>query len=337
VPVGRDGSDPADPTGSAWQVAADEAGERLDRHVARRLGAPRNQVHAWIEAGRVRVDGAPRRPAHALRAGERVECLPPPPAVEERVAPEPGALAVLHEDAWVVVIDKPAGLVVHPGAGVAAGTLAGRLLHRHPEMAGVGGPGRPGIVHRLDRDTTGVMVAARTAPAYRALARAFAARRVDKRYLAVVYGAPPPAGTIEAPIARHPARRREMAVRRGGRPAETRFRTLAATGPVALLELDLRTGRTHQIRVHLKSLGHPLVGDPVYGERRWKGVHGAARRPLEAFPRPALHAWRLAFPHPADGARSAHEAPVPADLAGLWREVSGRELPPLPAWEPGDE
>jgi 23S rRNA pseudouridine1911/1915/1917 synthase len=317
-------------------VTAEEAGERLDRHVARRLDAPRNQVQGWIEAGRVRVDGAPRRPSHALRAGERVECEPPPPAVEDRVAPEPGELAVLHEDPWLAVIDKPAGLVVHPGAGVAAGTLAHRLLHRYPEMAGVGGPGRPGIVHRLDRDTSGVMVAARTAEAYRSLTRAFAARKVDKRYLAVVYGTPPAAGTVDSPIGRHPARRREMAVRRrGGRPAETRFRTLASAEPVSLVELDLRTGRTHQIRVHLKTLGHPLVGDPVYGERRWKGVHGPARRPLEVFPRPALHAWRLAFPHPADGARSAHEAPVPADLARLWREIAGGELPALPGWDSG--
>ena len=319
---------------SAWVVLADEAGERLDRQVARRLDAPRNQVQRWIEAGRVRVDGASRRPSHPLRAGERVECDPPPPPVEDRVAPEPGELAVLHEDPWLVVFDKPAGLVVHPGAGVASGTLAHRLLHRYPEMAGVGGPGRPGIVHRLDRDTSGVMVAARTAEAYRSLARSFAARKVDKRYLALVYGTPPAAGAIEAPIGRHPVRRREMAVRRrGGRPAETRYRTLASAGPVALVELDLRTGRTHQIRVHLKSLGHPLVGDPVYGERRWKGVHGPARHPLESFPRPALHAWRLAFPHPADDARSAHEAPVPADLSRLWRDVAGCELPALPEWE----
>ena len=315
---------------SAWEVTAGEAGERLDRHVARRLDAPRNQVRAWIEAGRVRVDAAPRRPSHPVRAGDRIECDPPPRPVEDRVAPEPGELTVLHEDPWLVVIDKPAGLVVHPGAGVAAGTLAHRLLHRYPEMAGVGGPGRPGIVHRLDRDTSGVMVAARTAEAYRSLTRSFAARRVEKRYLAIVYGTTPAAGTIEAPIGRHPSRRQEITVRRrGGRPAETRYRTLASVGPVSQVELDLRTGRTHQIRVHLKSLGHPLVGDPVYGERRWKGVHGPARRPLESFPRPALHAWRLAFPHPAGGARSAHEAPVPADLASLWREVAGGELPAL--------
>lgn len=316
---------------ASWTVTEDEAGERLDRHVARRTGEPRNQVQAWIEAGRVRVGGEPRRPAHALRPGERIECEPPPPAVEERVRPEPGELSVLHEDPWLVVLDKPAGLVVHPGAGVAEGTLAHRLLHRYPEMAGVGGPGRPGIVHRLDRDTTGVMVAARTAEAQRALARAFATRRVDKRYLALVWGEPPAEGVVDRPIGRHPERRREMAVRRGGRPAETRYRTLAAAGPVALLEVDLRTGRTHQIRVHLKSLGHPLVGDPVYGEKRFKAVTGAARRPLETFPRPALHSWRLAFPHPADGARSAHEAPVPEDLAELWRKVAGRVLPPLPS------
>jgi 23S rRNA pseudouridine1911/1915/1917 synthase len=326
----------SDPPPRSWTVAGEEAGERIDRHVARRLDQPRNQVHAWIEAGRVRAGGEAIRPSHAVRAGERIDCEPPPPPVEDRVEPEPGELSILHEDHWIVVVDKPAGLVVHPGAGVAAGTLAHRLLHRYPEMAGVGGPGRPGIVHRLDRDTSGVMVAARTAIAHRALTRDFAARRVDKRYLAVVWGRPPASGDIDQPIGRHPDRRREMAVRRSGRPARTLFRTLAGAGPASLLELELLTGRTHQIRVHLKSLGHPLVGDPVYGERRWKAVAGVARRPLESFPRPALHAWRLAFPHPADGSRSAHEAPVPADLAALWRAVAGRELPELPAWSPGE-
>jgi 23S rRNA pseudouridine1911/1915/1917 synthase len=195
-------------------------------------------------------------------------------------------------------------------------------------MAGVGGPGRPGIVHRLDRDTSGVMAVARTPAAYARLSRAFAAREVRKLYLAVAYGAPvPPAGLIDAPIGRHPTHRKEMTVRPGGRPARTGYRTLAAAAGICLLELDLHTGRTHQIRVHLKSLGHPLVGDPVYGEARYKGLPRPLQAPLRDFPRPALHAWRLTLAHPATGEPMTFEAPVPADLRDLWERVTGRPFP----------
>jgi 23S rRNA pseudouridine1911/1915/1917 synthase len=233
----------------------------------------------------------------------------------------------LHEDAALVVIDKPPGLAVHPGAGRATGTLAHHLLDRYPEMAGVGGPGRPGIVHRLDQGTSGALVVARTPAAYARLSRAFAAREVEKRYLGIAYGAPePPAGTIAAPIGRHPQRRQEMAVRPGGRPARTGYRTLAAGAGIALLEMDLATGRTHQIRVHLKSIGHPLVGDPLYGEARWKGLPRPVQAALRDFPRPALHAWRLAFTHPATGEPLAFEAPVPEDLRELWEKVTGEAL-----------
>src|SRR5262245_26191230 len=312
---------------TSWTVEPEAAGERLDRHVAARLDAPRNQVQRWIAEGLVRVNGLPAKPSALLTAGDHVEASPPAPK-EERILPEPGALSVLHEDAELVVIDKPAGLAVHPGAGRATGTLAHRLLDRYPEMAGVGGPGRPGIVHRLDQGTSGVLVAARTPAAYARLSRAFAAREVEKRYLGIAYGAPsPPAGTIDAPIGRHPQRRREMAVRSGGRPARTSYRTLAAAGGLSLLEMDLATGRTHQIRVHLKSIGHPLVGDPVYGEARWKGLAHASQAALREFPRPALHAWRLAFRHPAGGERLAFEAPVPEDFQELWRAVTGEALP----------
>ena len=322
---------PPDPIAPiAWTVAPEAAGERLDRHVAARLGAPRNQVQRWIREGWVLLNGAPARPSAEVAPGDAVACRPPAPR-EERIAPEDETLALLYEDADLAVLDKPAGLAVHPGAGRATGTLAHRLLARYPEMAGVGGPGRPGIVHRLDRDTTGVLVVARTAAAYAALSRAFAEREVGKRYLAIVYGEPrPAAGRIEAPIGRHPARRQEMAVREGGRPARTVYRTIAAAQGIALLALDLLTGRTHQIRVHLKSLGHPLVGDPVYGEARWKGLPRKIQGPLADFPRPALHAWRLAFRHPRTGEPMAFEAPAPADLADLWKAVTGTELPKLP-------
>jgi len=310
-----------------WTVEPEAAGERLDRHVATRLDAPRNQVQRWIAEGLVRVNGRQAKPSAVLAAGDRLACIPPAPK-EERVLPEPGALRVLYEDAALVVIDKPAGLAVHPGAGRATGTLAHHLLDRYPEMAGVGGPGRPGIVHRLDQGTSGVLVAARTPAAYAHLSRAFAVREVEKRYLGIAYGTPsPPAGTVGAPIGRHPQRRQEMAVRAGGRPARTGYRTFAAAGGISLLEMDLATGRTHQIRVHLKSIGHPLVGDPVYGEARWKALPRSSRAALRDFPRPALHAWRLAFQHPATGERLTFEAPVPEDFQELWRAVTGKALP----------
>jgi 23S rRNA pseudouridine1911/1915/1917 synthase len=327
--------------GPSGGAGATSAGNRLDRHVAGALKIPRNQVQQWIRAGHVRLNGRPAKAAEVVAAGDLVECEPPPPAPETLV-PEPGDLAVLHEDAGLVVLDKPAGLTVHPGAGRATGTLAHLLLARYPEMSGVGGPGRPGIVHRLDKGTSGVMVVARTASSYQRLSRAFAGRAVVKRYLAVVYGRPAAnTGVVEAPIGRHRERRKEMTVRPDGRPARTGYRLLAAGSGIALLELDLATGRTHQIRVHLKSIGHPLIGDPVYGEARWRGLPRSAQAPLRDFPRPALHAWRLALPgdpagpgDPGDpGNWQRFEAPVPGDLRRLWQEVAGEVFPALPRWE----
>jgi 23S rRNA pseudouridine1911/1915/1917 synthase len=311
----------------SWAVPPEAAGERLDRHAAAVLDLPRNQVQHLIRDGHLRLGGKPAKPSAELAAGDAIAVDIPAPA-DDRIVPEPWAVPVLYEDDDLVVLDKPAGLTVHPGAGRATGTLAHQLLARYPEMAGVGGPGRPGIVHRLDQGTSGALVAARTAAAYAKLARAFAAREVKKHYLAVVYGTPKPAaGRIEAPIGRHPDRRREMAVRAGGRPAVTGYRTLASAGGLSLVEFDLGTGRTHQIRVHAKHLGNPLVGDPLYGEARYKNLPRAAQKPLADFPRPALHAWRLAFAHPRDGRPVAFEAPVPADLLALWKAVGGGSWP----------
>jgi 23S rRNA pseudouridine1911/1915/1917 synthase len=321
-----------DSWGDSWTVPAEHAGERLDRALAEHAGVPRSRIQRWIATGRVTIDGAPPvKSGEPLRAGARVEWRPPP-AFDERIVPEAGALAILHADADLIALDKPADLVVHPGAGRSAGTLAHRLLAAYPELAGVGGPGRPGIVHRLDRGTSGLLVVARNADSYQALGKAFAERRVDKRYLAIVWGTPKESeGTIERPIGRHPVDRKRMAVRPRGRPARTVWRRLAAGGPISLLEVELHTGRTHQIRVHLRTIGHPLVGDPVYGEPRHRTLRGPAAAALAAFPRPALHAWRLALDHPGTGARLALEARVPDDLAALWHDVTGAELPPLPA------
>jgi 23S rRNA pseudouridine1911/1915/1917 synthase len=312
-----------------WTVDAASAGQRLDRHLAAVYQLPRNQVQHWIRGGCVQLNGHPAKAAEAVAAGDLLECLPPPPRSEPMV-PEAGELTVLHEDPELVVLDKPAGLTVHPGAGRSTGTLAHLLLARYPEMGGVGGLGRPGIVHRLDKGTSGVMVVARTAAAYQWLSRAFAERTVGKTYLAIVHGTPAPSGVVATPIGRHRDRRTEMTVRADGRPARTAWRTIAARAGVALLAVDLGTGRTHQIRVHLKSLGYPLVGDPVYGEARHRALPRAAQAPLRDFPRPALHAWRLVLPAGGDAAAERRfAAPPPADLVGLWQEVTGQAWPVL--------
>ena len=313
------------PGAHRWQVPPEAAGERLDRHLAARLAVSRSRARRRIDEARVRVDDRPAKASHPLAAGETIAADVPPPAADDRVEPEAGDLAVLWADADLVVVDKPAGLTVHPGAGRATGTLVHRLLHAYPELSGVGGPGRPGIVHRLDKDTSGAMVVARNESTHRALARAFASRRVDKRYLAVVHGVPEREGAVDAPIGRHPHERKRMTVRPDGRPARTSWRVLATAPGAALLEVTIETGRTHQIRVHLKHARHPLVGDPLYGEARWKGLPGSrAQAALRDFHRPALHAWRLAFPHPATGEEMAFEAPVPEDLRRLWEAVGGR-------------
>ncbi|MEM9292294.1 MAG: RluA family pseudouridine synthase [Acidobacteriota bacterium] len=307
----------------------DDAGQRLDHWLARQADAPRNQVQRWIRDGKVWVDGRPHRRSYSVQLGDEVSWQAPEPESDPRVQPEPGDLEVLWEDDDLIFVYKPPGLVVHPGAGHRSGTLVNHLLHHYPETEGIGGPGRPGIVHRLDRDTSGVMVLARSERAYRTLSTAFAERRVGKTYLAAVYGITGPSqGTIEAPIARHPQRRQEMAVVPRGRPAVTHWRRAATTGPVALWALGLETGRTHQIRVHCRHVKHPLVGDPVYGERRWKAWRGKGRKQLEQFPRPALHAWILQVPHPdpeRDPVRV--QAEIPEDLRSLWRALGNDPWP----------
>ena len=296
--------------------------------LADRLQTPRNQIQQWIRSGRVLLEGRPAKSSHLVVGGESFQCDPPTRDLSRGIEPESGELEILLEDADLVVLDKPADLVVHPGAGRDRGTLVHRLLARFPEIDQVGGPGRPGIVHRLDKDTSGLMVIARTPRAYEALSKAFAERRVDKRYLAVVYGAPKePSGRIEAPLGRHPGRRKEMAIRPAGRPALTLYRCLASSSGISALGLNLATGRTHQIRVHLKSIGHPLVGDPLYGEARWKGLARPVQGRLRDFPRPALHAWRLEFEHPVSGMTVEIATPLPEDMCHLWQEVTDSMFP----------
>jgi 23S rRNA pseudouridine1911/1915/1917 synthase len=279
----------------------------------------------------IHVNGRPGRSSQRLRAGDLVRVELPAPQTDPGIVPEARALAIVFEDEHLLVIDKPAGLVVHPGAGVRVGTLVHALVHHHPPIAGVGGAGRPGIVHRLDRGTSGLMVVAKTERAYRALVEAIRARTVARTYRALAWGVPRAAsGRLEAAIARDPRDRKRMAVaRRGGRPAATRWSRDESFGVASLLTLDLESGRTHQIRVHLAHLGHPVAGDPVYGGRekalgRFTGPRRAlAARLLALLPRQALHAARLGFAHPVHGAPLHFEARLPDDLAPALDFVRG--------------
>ncbi|PZN06858.1 MAG: RluA family pseudouridine synthase, partial [Bacillota bacterium] len=280
-------SEPPSPASrrTAFIVPESAAGERLDVFLAGRdeLGLTRSAIQRLIRDDRVLVNGRPTRPSRRLEPGERIEVELPEPE-PSGVVPQDLPLDVVYEDPDVVVINKPRGWVVHPAPGHEAGTLVNGLLARYPEMDGVGGPGRPGIVHRLDRDTTGLLVVARTPLAYRELVRLLKEREIRREYLALVRGRPETrAGTIDAPIGRHPVDRKRMAVDPDrGRPARTHFEVVELLGEYALLRCWLETGRTHQIRVHLAYIGLPVAGDPVYGGRRAEGELGLQGQALHA-------------------------------------------------------
>ena len=296
------------------------AGARLDQYLADRLPQfSRSRLQQWIRAGHVRVDGEAARPNRRLRAGEAIEVLPPP-STPSRLAPAAIPLEILHRDDHLLVLVKPAGLVVHPGAGTHRPTLVNALLALGATLSGVGGEERPGIVHRLDRDTSGLMLVACSDAAHRALAAAFEERRVEKEYRAICWGAVSPrSGLIDLPIGRDPVRRRTMSPRgRKLRDARTRYRTLQSLVGFTYLEIGLETGRTHQIRAHLRSLGHPIVGDREYGGAGWQRVRRPdLREAIRRFDRLALHAFRLRLAHPISGERLEFLAPLPAALAAL--------------------
>jgi len=302
------------------EVEASGTGQRLDAWLARKLpDLSRARLQALIAEGAVTVDGAPTRASSRVRAGQRVEVAVPElqPATPQA---EDFSLDVVYEDEHLLVVDKPAGLVVHPGAGTPSGTLVNALLHHVRDLSGIGGVLRPGIVHRLDRGTSGLIVVAKSDEAHRGLAAQFASRAVDKQYLAVAHGVPRPrSGTIDAPIGRHPVQRKKMSTAATrGRAARSSYAVEDALDGAALLRVRIHTGRTHQIRVHLASIGHPIVGDATYGGARASSSVGAgARAAIAAFPRPALHAAALSFDHPVTGVRLSFEAPLPEDLARL--------------------
>jgi 23S rRNA pseudouridine1911/1915/1917 synthase len=298
-------------------TGGDAAGERLDRWLARSLPSEsRARLQALIESGAVRLGGRPARSAARLKPGQTVDIDWPAP---EPAAPQPEdvPLAVVHEDASLLVVDKPAGVVVHPGAGTRSGTLVNALLHHVRDLSGVGGVLRPGIVHRLDRGTSGLLIVAKNDMAHRALSRQFAERTVEKEYLALVLGTPRRReGTIDGAIGRHPVKRERMAIRPEGRAARSSYRVVETFPGASLLRVRIHTGRTHQIRVHLASLGHPVAGDALYGGARTAPERPAAsREALLSLTRPALHAARLSFTHPVTGVRLAFESPLPPDLA----------------------
>jgi len=300
-------------------LVADRAGERLDVFVTRRLPElTRSRVRRLIDEGMVTIDG--RLPAKAgapLEPGQRVHVTLPPP---EPLAPAPEAipLRVVYEDADLLVVDKPAGLAVHPAPGHPSHTLVNAVLARCPELSRAGGEGRPGIVHRLDKDTSGLIIVAKNDAAHLALARQLKEREVEKTYLALVEGRLSPAeGVIDAPLGRHPRHRKKMAVVAGGRAARTRYRVLREIDGRSLVEVRPETGRTHQVRVHFASIGHPVAGDALYGRRATPGSP-AGRAGLR---RQFLHAQRLAFRHPRTGERLELEAPLPQDLAQALAEL----------------
>lgn len=280
----------------------------------------RARVRRLVEDGMVQVDGRPAKPAHRLRGGERLDLsLPPPPP--SGVVAEDLPLAVLHEDADLLVLDKAPGMVVHPARGTPGGTVVNALVHRLGGPPGAPDAGdRPGLVHRLDKETSGCLVVAKRERALAVLQAAFKAREVEKTYLAVCHGVPAPAGRLDTPYGRHPADRTRYTARgRHPRRAVTGWRVVERFGDrAALLEVALETGRTHQIRVHLSEAGHPLLADATYGGRRREArlpEEDPVRRAAAAVGRQALHAWRLAFRHPRTGRALRLEAPIPADLA----------------------
>jgi len=304
-----------------FTVAPEEAGVRLDVLLAgRETGLSRARIQRLVSEGLAAVNGRPARAGRRVKAGDAVAiCIPAlkPAAVQAEAIP----LKVLYEDPFLLVVDKPAGMVVHPAAGHPGGTLVNALLHHCRDLSGIGGELRPGIVHRLDKDTSGLLIVAKSDAAHRGLAGQFKRREVKKTYQALVYGDPKAeGGRVEAPVGRHPTDRKRMSARSGrGKEAATVWRVRERFGVAALLEVDIQTGRTHQIRVHLTEIGHPVVGDGVYGGAGRIRTVGdpAARAAMRALERQALHAWRLSFTHPETGEMLQFTSPLPEDMAGL--------------------
>jgi 23S rRNA pseudouridine1911/1915/1917 synthase len=301
----------------------EDAGMRLDAYIAQQVtDCSRSYAAQLIRKGHVLVDGAVAKPSHRVKSSEQISIdMPPPEPVE--LVPEPMALDILFEDRHLIVINKPPGLVVHPAAGHPSGTLVNGIVDHCPDLAGIGGEMRPGIVHRLDKDTSGVIVVAKSARVLAELSAQFKSRQVTKRYLALVHGVPGRrSGTIDLPIGRHPTDRKKMSTASPrGREAVTLWRVKEKFQGAALLEIDLKTGRTHQIRVHCQSMGHPLLGETVYGSRKIE--HRLAKEDaflgsvLQGIQRQMLHAFELRLVHPMSAEDLQFQAPVPEDMKAV--------------------
>lgn len=308
---------------AAEEWIADEPSARLDHFLAAHLvGYSRARIQAGIRSGAATLNGKTVRPSETVRVGDHIRWDTPREEATEHALPEDLPIEILYEDEDMAVVNKPAGMVVHPAPGNTHGTLVSALLH-HFGPLDTGDPARPGIVHRLDKETSGLILIAKNSRAHAELSARFASREVKKIYLAAVAGRPRHTrGSIDARIGRHPVHRKKMAVRENGRTAVTGYRVLASSGGQSLLECEPQTGRTHQIRVHLKHIGHPILGDPLYGHR------GTLTRHL-------LHAWKLACTHPTTGQVIAFTAPLPADfLSAMDPELVGAVgsgLPEVPA------
>ena len=306
-------TEPANPPAVRLTLSADLAGMRFDLALARALSDySRNRLKAWIDAGRVTVDGRAAEARYRVRGGEDVEVRPRADESESAYVAEDIALDIVFEDDALLVIDKPAGLVVHPGSGNWQGTMLNALLHYAPLLAHLP---RAGIVHRLDKDTSGLLVVAKTVVAQTALVRQLQARSVHREYTAIATGDIARDDAIDAPIGRHPTRRTTMAIVATGKPASTHYRVLERFGIATLLSCRLETGRTHQIRVHLAAIGHPLVGDPAYGRRQGIDFH-----------RQALHAARLELTHPVSGKHCAWRSALPRDIDDLVAQLRTRRM-----------
>lgn len=315
-------------SGVAFVVPEDAEPQRLDRFLVSVLpDHSRSQVQKLIDEGHVTLVGRTAKANLLVRAGDQMSVVIPDAAPSDAHA-EDLPIDVLYQDADVAVLNKPAGMVVHPGAGHASGTLVNALLHHISDLSGIGGEIRPGIVHRLDRGTSGVMVVAKNDAAHQSLSQQFHDRSVEKEYIALVWGEVQAGRRIDAPIGRDPVHRQKMSARsRRARQAVTRITRAFHLPGLTLCQVAIQTGRTHQIRVHLSAIGHPIVGDSLYG-----GVHRRVPgdiRAVQRLERPFLHAARLAFTHPSDGRRVEFSAPLPADLLGV--------LEGLPGWQPREE
>ena len=309
------------PQSLALTIAPEEGGSRLDQVLAQQLDFSRARLQRWLKAGLVLVNGQTRPPSYKVRAGDAVEVSVPPPEPSP-LLPEPLPLEIIYEDRDLLVVNKPPGLVTHPGAGHRTGTLLNALLHHCPDLNEIGDVSRPGLVHRLDKDTSGLLVVAKTDLAHRGLVNQFQKHEVKKKYLALVWGRLPHSqGRIAREIGRHPQERHKMSVHaRRGKEAVTFWRVLQEfPGPLTLVELSPQTGRTHQLRVHLTAEGHPILGDAVYGggAARLKGAPLALSGLRPLVNRQMLHAWQLRFTHPRSGEEVGWEAALPGDFQGV--------------------